>query len=191
MNASPPQKRSYDKLYMNYDLLVGVVTVEKKQKKGNEFGEEDSKGSVSTHESVQKCIFIDEKKIGGNRLPYPERVAAMQHDVERLKKENAHLRSDQMRLTEAFAHHSAKCESHHVSTHRFFDTKVRSFVEKQINTMQNWTIEKVVEMKKECIGVEERLMFRWKQTNDIILKVDREQDEERLMALDLKIANNS
>ena len=118
-------------------------------------------------------------------MPYPERVAAMQHDVERLKKENAHLRSEQTRLKEDFATHSAKCESHHVSTRRFFDTKVRSFVEKQINTMQNWTIEKVVEMKKECIGVEERLMFLWKQTNDIILKVDREQDEERLMALDL------
>ena len=188
MSTSPPQKRSYDNLYMNSDLLVGVVTVEKKQKKGNEFGEEDSKDSVSTHESEQKCIFIDEKKIGGNRLPYPERVAAMQHDVEKLKEQNAHLRSDLTQLTEAFAHHSAKCETHHLSSRRFFDTKVKTFVEKQINTMQNWTIEKVVEMKKECIGVEERLMFRWKQTNDIILKVDREQDEERLMALDLIIA---
>ena len=157
MSASTPQKRSYDNLYMNSDLLVGVVTVEKKQKKGNEFGEEDSKGSVSTHESEQKCIFIDEKKIGGNRLPYPERVAAMQHDLEKLKEQNINLRSDLTRLTEAFTHHLAKCETHHVSSHRFFDTKVRSFVEKQINTMQNWTIEKVVEMKKECIGVEERL----------------------------------
>ena len=128
------------------------------------------------------------KKVGGNRLPYPERVAAMQHDLEKLKDQNIHLRSDLTRLTEAFTLHTANCETHHVSSRRFFDTKVRSFVEKQINTMQNWTIEKVVEMKKECIGLEERLMFRWKQTNDIILKVDREQDEERLMALDLIIA---
>ena len=121
-------------------------------------------------------------------MSYPERVAAMQHDVEKLKEQNAHLRSELTRLTEAFAHHSAKCETHHLSSRRFFDTKVKTFVEKQINTMQNWTIEKVVEIKKECIGVEERLMFRWRQTNDIIVKVDREQDEEQLMALDLIIA---
>ena len=190
MFASPTKKRSNENLYMNSDLLVGVVTVEKKQKKGNECDEEDSKCSESTHESEQKCIFIDENKIGGNRLPYPERVAAMQHQVEKLRKQNIHLRSDLMKLTEAFKTHTTNCVKHHVSSRTFFDTKVRTYVQTQINTMMNWTIDKVVEMKKEGIGVEERLMLCWRQTNDIILKVDKEKEDERLMALDLKFVDN-
>ena len=122
-------------------------------------------------------------------MPYPERLAAMQHDVVTLQKQYSHLRSDLKRLTEAFNSHSAGCERHHVSARKFFETKVRTFVEKQINTMTNFTIDKVVEMKKECIGVEERLMMRWRQTNDIIVKVDEEQEEDHLMALDVMIAN--
>ena len=35
----------------------------------------------------------------------------------------------------------------------FFETKVRNHLEKQVHIMQNWTIDKVVEMKKVCIGV--------------------------------------
>ena len=57
--------------------------------------------------------------------------------------------------------------------------------------MSNFTIDKVVEMKKECIGVEERLMLCWRQTNNIILKVDKEKEDKWLMALDLIIVANS
>ena len=38
-----------------------------------------------------------------------------------------------------------------------------------MNTMHSWTIEKVIDMKKECVGVEDRLMGRFKQTNDMMV----------------------
>ena len=111
----------------------------------------------------------------------------MQHVVEEIRKENAELRSELACLKKAFTKHVFACKKKHMSTHIFFETKVINHMEKQVNTMQTWTIDKVVDMKRECIGVEERLLEHVQQTNAIVMRMDKEQDEERLMALDLFI----